>query len=239
MLLLWSFHSVSSLPITKGPQRATESPPRVAATSAPPLPSPHLPSWGAKITLKRPASLCRLSSCHLRKKKKKKKTRQAEELEERNPVWLDTFQVCKSGKKKKKKKKDGGVADPPTAPPQPRWDGDLSLRNPEESRERPASSGADEAESENEDVRRGCGVREPGAPDATLPKTWKMWNYLGNPSGKEAFHIQTDQSAVLLPVYSGCCGMRFPATARGNNSRGHCPKPAPHEIQGCDWLAWL
>lgn len=90
----------------KGHKELPKSPPCAAATSAPLLPSPHLPSWGAKITLKRPASLCRLSSCHL--KKKKKAVRQAGE----------TFQVCKSGQKKKKKKKDGvGVADP--LPPNP------------------------------------------------------------------------------------------------------------------------
>lgn len=118
LLLLWSFHSVLSLPITKGPQRAAKSPPCIAATSAaplPPLPCPHLPSWGAKITLKRPASLCRLSSCHL--KKKKKATRQAAELEERNPVWLDTFQFCKNGNKKKEEKRWRSGRSPPTPTP--------------------------------------------------------------------------------------------------------------------------
>lgn len=118
-------------------------------------------------------------------KKKKKETRQAGELEERNPVWLDTFQVCKSGKKKKKKKEKTVKWQIPHPAPQPRWDGKLSLRNPEESRESPVSNDADEAESENGDVRRGCRVREPGVRDGTLPKTWKIWNYLGNPSGKE------------------------------------------------------
>lgn len=87
------------------------------------------------------------------KKEKRKVTRQAGELEERNPVWFDTFQVCKSGiKKKKEKRRWSGRS--PTPPPQPRWDGDLSLGNPEESGESPVSNDADEAESKDGDVRR-------------------------------------------------------------------------------------
>lgn len=105
MLLLWSFHSVSSLPITKGPQRAAESPPRVAATSAPPLPSPHLPSWGAKITLKRPASLCRLSSCHLKEKKKKKRRGRPESWRKEIPSGLTLFKFARATKKRKKEKR--------------------------------------------------------------------------------------------------------------------------------------
>lgn len=120
----------------KGHKEPLRVPPCVAATSAPPLPSPHLPSWGAKITLKRPASLCRLSSCHLRKKKEKRERQgRPESWRKEIPSGLTLFKFARAAKKKKKK--DGGVADPSTPPPQPWWDGDLSLRNPERVR-RPA-----------------------------------------------------------------------------------------------------